>query len=48
MRHDTAYRGYLIRQTLTGLFFIEKGGFLIQWVADADAARRVIDAILGD
>lgn len=44
-----AYRGHLIRQNpLTGAWWVEKGGFLLQWVNDEAHGRRVIDALLGD
>lgn len=45
---DVAYRGYLIRTNVTKQMWIEKDGYLIQWVADSEEATRVIDAMLGD
>jgi len=43
---DAAYRGFLIRFTpLTGLWWIEKGGQRIAWVADRNQAIGTIDGL---
>lgn len=43
------YKGYwIIRNDLNGLIWIEKDGYLIQYVKSFDEGRRVIDAMLGN
>jgi hypothetical protein len=44
-RDDEAYRGYLIRRTITGEIFIEKEGMLIGWVQSIEDAKQKIDEL---
>ena len=40
-----SYKGYLIRQTLTGDYFVERSGQLICWAMSEAHAKELIDEI---
>jgi hypothetical protein len=42
---DRAYKGYLIRRTLLGEIFVEKGGAFIGWAKTESAAEKIIDML---
>lgn len=46
MRRDQAYRGYMIHETITGEFYVDKHGFLICWVSGEAEGRAAIDELL--
>ena len=42
---DTAYRGYLIRHTLSGELTISKDGFHIGYARNLEHAKQIIDEV---
>jgi hypothetical protein len=42
---DRAYKGYLIRRTILGEIFVEKGGSFIGWAKTESAAEKIIDML---
>ncbi len=44
--HDQAYRGYIIRATALGAYFVEKDQHLICWADNITDAKNKIDPLV--